>query len=102
MEEAAAMRSAVSPGTGRRYPLTMVCAVLRVPRSTVYVARAPGPVAPVVGAKRGPKTAVSDAEIVEAIRTVLAATPFHGEGSHKVRAGLGIGDSPPAASASCG
>ena len=83
------MRSVVSPGTGRRYPLTMVCAVLRVPRSTVYVAMAPGPVAPIIRAKRGPKTAVSNAEIVEAIRAVLAATPFHGEGYRKVRGAAG-------------
>jgi putative transposase len=75
------MRGAVSPGTGHRYPLTMICAVLRVPRSTVYMAMAPGPVVPALSAKRGPKTAVGDAEIVEAIRAVLAATPFHGEGS---------------------
>ena len=39
-----------------------------------------------VGLKRGPKTAISDAEIVEAIRAVLAATPFHGEGYRKARA----------------
>jgi hypothetical protein len=32
--------------------------------------------------------AKSDAEIVEAIRAVLAATPFHGEGHRKVRARL--------------
>jgi putative transposase len=82
------MRGAASPGTGRPYPLTMICAVLRVPRSTVYQAMAPGPVAPVIGAKRGPKTAVRDAEIVEAIRAVLAAAPFHGEGYRKVRARL--------------
>jgi hypothetical protein len=31
---------------------------------------------------------VSDTEIVEAIRAVLAATPFHGEGHRKVRARL--------------
>jgi hypothetical protein len=83
------MRGAVSPGTGRRYPLTMICAALRVPRSTVYVAMAPGPVAPIIRAKRGPKTAVSNAEIVEAIRAVLAATPFHGEGYRKVRGAAG-------------
>ena len=96
------MRGAVSPGTGHRYPLTMICAVLRVPRSTVYVAIAPGPVAPVIRAKRGPKTAVSDGELVEAIRAVLAVTPFHGEGYRKVRARLAHRGSPSAASASCG
>ena len=96
------MRGAVSPGTGRPYPLTMICAVWRVPRSTVYQAMAPGPVAPVIRAKRGPKTAVSDAELVEAIRAVLAATPFHGEGYRKVRARLAHRGLPSAANASCG
>ena len=38
--------------------------------------------------KRGPRTAVSDAEVVAEIRTVLAACPFHGEGYRKVRARL--------------
>jgi hypothetical protein len=51
------MKSAVSPSTGRRYPLTMVCAAFRVPRSSVYAARAlcrtEQPAVSV--AKRGPK-----------------------------------------------
>src|SRR5438309_11834070 len=82
------MRRAVSPGTGQPYPLTMICAVFRVPRSTVYPAMMAAPVAPVIQAKRGPKTPVSDSEIVTAIRAVLAATPFHGEGYRKIRARL--------------
>jgi putative transposase len=80
------MREVVSPGTGRRYPLTTICAVFRVPRSSVYVVRTPAPAG--CSAKRGPKTARSDADIVEAIRGVLAATSFHGEGYRKVRARL--------------
>ena len=82
------MRGAVSPGTGQRYPLTMVCAVFRVPRSTVYLAMAMAAVPAVLPTKRGPTTSSSDAEVVEAIRAVLAATPFHGEGYGKVRARL--------------
>ena len=82
------MRRAVSPGTGRRYPLTMICAALRVPRSTMYLAMAAAPGVPVLRAKRGPKTAVSDSELITAIRAVLVATPFHGEGYRKVRARL--------------
>jgi hypothetical protein len=82
VEEAEAMKTAVSPSTGRRYPLTMVCGAFRVPRSSVYAARAlcrtQGP--PLPAAKRGPKTTTTDGEIVDAIRTVLAASPFHGEG----------------------
>src|SRR5262252_5306467 len=90
------MRDGVSPGTGRRYPLTLICAVLRVARSTVYRTQARAVSAPPVAAKRGPKTRWSDAEVVAAIRAVLAATPFHGEGYRKIRArlahrGLAIG-----------
>ena len=86
MEEAQAMNGGVSPSTGRRYPLTMVCAVFRVARSTVYATLAARPA--VALGKRGPKTATSDAALVAAIRAVLAATPFHGEGYRKVRARL--------------
>ena len=78
------MRQQRSPGTGRRYPLTMICQTYRLARSSVY---AVAPAAPGAG-KRGPRTAVSDAEAVEEIRTVLAACPFHGEGYRKVRARL--------------
>ena len=79
-----------SPTTGRRYPLTMVCRVYRVPRATVYAQMA-GDAMGAVGDKRGPKTAVSDAELVDAIRAVLAATPFHGEGHRQVRVRLRAG-----------
>src|SRR5258705_13447442 len=82
------MRGAVSSATGRRYPLTMICAVFRVARSTVYRTTASALAAPRVAAKRGPKTSHSDAEVVDAIRAVLAASPFHGEGYRKVRARL--------------
>jgi putative transposase len=75
------MRRTVSPRTGRRYPLTMICAVFRVPRSTVYRTTAPPPAAPLGAAKRGPKTAHIDAEVVEAIRAVLAASPFQSVGN---------------------
>jgi putative transposase len=80
------MRTQTSPTTGRRYPLTMVCTIFRVPRATVYaqtavtVEGAPG--------KRGPHTPGSDADLVAAIRRVLAETPFHGEGHRKVRVRL--------------
>jgi putative transposase len=82
------MRDVVSRATGRRYPLTMICAVFRMPRSSVYAAATPRPVTVAERAKRGPKTRTSDAELVEGIRAVLAATPFHGEGYRKVRARL--------------
>jgi putative transposase len=79
------MRAAVSPATGRYYPLTVICRTYRLPRSTVYAATNGQHDAP---DKRGPRTAVSDAELLAAIRAVLAACPFHGEGYRKVRARL--------------
>ena len=57
------------------------------------------PIAPILGAKRGPKTVVSDSEIVTAIRTVLAATPSHGEGYWRFARGSPIAGSRSAASA---
>ena len=81
------MKGRVSPGMQRRYPLTMICAIYRVPRSSVYAVTAPKQPRP-PAAKPGPKTRHSDADVVEAIRAVLAACPFHGEGYRKVRARL--------------
>lgn len=81
------MKGQMSRATQRPYPLTMICAVHRVARSSVYAAGRP-PSAPGPATKPGPKTRHSDAEIVEAIRAVLAACPFHGEGYRKVRARL--------------
>ena len=80
------MRGRRSPGTGRRYPLTMICATYRLARSSVY-ATAPAAAAAAPG-KRGPKTPVADEALVVEIRAVLAACPFHGEGYRKVRARL--------------
>lgn len=87
MEEIPAMRAARSPSTSRAYPLTMICQVWRVARSSVYATAAPLGAAP-VRSKRGPKTLVSDPDLVGAIRRVLSETPFHGEGYRKVRARL--------------
>jgi len=83
------MRGCVSPSTGRRYPLTMICAVWRVARSSVYAATLsrPGSSAKPPG-KRGPTPAIGDEDVIAAIREILAASPFHGEGYRKVRARL--------------
>ena len=81
------MRAHVSPGTGRRYPLTLICQVFRVPRSSVYAAQAPPAPAGPLG-KRGPKTRWSDTEIMTGIRAILAASSFHEEGYRKIRARL--------------
>ena len=79
----------MSPSTGRTYPLTLVCEAWRVPRSSVYALRsaAAGAGKPQAG-KRGPKTELSDEELVAEIRAVLSESPFVGEGHRKVRARL--------------
>ena len=77
----------MSPGTGRCYPLTLICEVWRVARSSVYLARSrasQGPHEPAAPQKRGPKTEFTDVELVEAIREVLAESEFFGEGHRKV------------------
>src|ERR1700730_17154479 len=80
------MSTQTSPSTGRGYPLTMVCSIYRVPRATVYAQTAAA--VDVEPGKRGPRTSGTDADLVAAIRTVLAETPFHGEGHRKVRVRL--------------
>src|SRR3989442_954019 len=57
--------------------------VLRLLRGEALAVSSRGPTG-----RRGPRTRVSDAELVEEIRAVLAACPFHGEGYRKVRARL--------------
>jgi transposase InsO family protein len=67
----------------------MVCEVYGVARSTVNARlrrlREPSIVP---AKKRGPKTERSDEEVLEAIREVLAQSPFLSEGHRKVRARL--------------
>ena len=78
----------VSAGTGRWYPVTMVCAVWCVPRSTVYTQRGQARRPAWKPQKRGPRTLVSDAVLLEEIRAVLKASAFHTEGHRKVRVRL--------------
>jgi putative transposase len=80
------MSRTVSPGGGKPYGLARVCRVWRTARATVYRHRAP----PRQSARQrpGPVGAMPDADLVEAIRGVLAASPFHGEGHRKVWARL--------------
>src|SRR5262249_15630285 len=60
----------------------LICEALHAPRSSVYAAGSA--LSPTEGGKRGPKTALTDAALVEAIRAALAACPFHSEGHRKV------------------
>src|SRR4051812_35185680 len=79
------MSRAMSPVTGKPYGLATVCRVWRVARSGVYRHLC----APTSAAqRRGPLGAMSDEALTTAIRGVLAASPFHGEGHRKVWARL--------------
>src|SRR5215216_2087215 len=82
------MSRTLSPSSGRPYGLARVCRVWRTSRASVYrhlsssrptPPRRPGPVGP-----------MPDAALVEAIRAVLTASPFHGEGHRKVWARLRV------------
>jgi putative transposase len=77
----------LSPSGGRPYGLARACRVLELARSTVYARRA-RPERPTPSRKRGPKTAWTDAALTEHIRSVLAASPFLGEGYRKAWARL--------------
>ena len=80
------MSLTVSPTRGKPYGLARVCRIWRAARATIYrhrlslraeLPRRPGPDGP-----------MPDPALVETIRAVLAASPFHGEGHRKVWARL--------------
>lgn len=80
------MSKATSPSADRTYGLARVCRVWNVSRSTVYRHREnSGSPAP---KKRGPKGACTDDELEVAIREVLAASEWVGEGHRKIWARL--------------
>jgi putative transposase len=85
------MATAISSATGRRYGAVRVCRAWEVPRSSFYAARAAAAESTKAGAsptRRGPKPAVSDADLLAAIRADLARSPWAGEGHRKVWARL--------------
>jgi putative transposase len=75
------MSPATSPSTGQSYGLARVCRVWDVARSTVYWQRHERAT---LRARRGPLGPCPDAELVDHIRRILAASPFPGEGYRKV------------------
>ena len=87
------MSAAISPAAGRPYGVERVCRVFEYPRSSFYhrlaVERIPEAERP-VSFKRGPKTPLSDDELLVEIRDDLEASPFQGEGHRKVRARLKV------------
>ena len=87
------MSATTSAATRRCFGIQRVCQVWERSRSALYARRARahhrlggGP------ARRGPAPRQSDAQLLAAIRTDLARSPFHGEGHRKVHARLRILD----------
>ena len=87
------MSATTSPATGREYGVVRVCSAWDFPRSTYYSRPAPtdgAPEKPRPVQRRGPRPDISDADLLQAIRTDLAESPFQGEGHRKVWARLRI------------
>ena len=85
------MAKATSSATGRCYGVARVCQVWEVPRSSFYAAQQAGAAEagpPLSPARRGPKPATSDEDLLAAIRADLARSPWTGEGHRKVWARL--------------
>jgi len=76
------MSRVMSPVSGKPYGLAAVCRAWRLARSGVYRHQTTTP------QRRGPLGAMSDDRLTAAIQSVLAASPFHGEGHRKVWARL--------------
>ena len=93
------MSEAVSPVSGRRYGLATVCRIWRVVRSGVYRHLRPPTASP---GRPGPIGPMPDSALLAAIRAVLAASPFHGEGHRKVWAGCALPARAPRCGAYCG
>jgi len=80
------MSRRASPSTGKVYGLQRVSRLWGLSRATVYRHRRP---AEVVERKRpGPRGAMSDEDLLAAIRQLLTCSPFHGEGYRKLWARL--------------
>jgi putative transposase len=80
------MSRRASPSTSRAYGILRVARLWGISRATLYRQRRgdqPGP-----RRRPGPLGPMPDAALVEAIRALLAASPFHGEGHRKVWARL--------------
>ena len=84
------MAEATSPATGRPCGVARVCRVWEVARSSFHAARPAGAdgIEPTARpARRGPKPAISDQDLLTAIRADLARSPWTGEGHRKVLCG---------------
>ena len=78
------MSTVISISARCRYGVARVCRVWGIARAGVYRRRHAAEAPPMPRRRPGPVGAMSDADLVEAIRRVLADSPFHGEGYRKV------------------
>jgi len=78
----------MSLSANKTYGIQRVCRAWRLARATVQRHKALANTELQIPAKRGPKTCLSDDEILAEIRAVLASTLFVGEGHRKVWARL--------------
>ena len=82
------MSQTCSISAKHRYGLTRVCRQWRVSRATLHRHLRAANRPDTSRRRRGPEGAMSDIELVERIRTLLADSPFHGEGYRKIWARL--------------
>jgi transposase InsO family protein len=78
------MSRQVSPSTDQVYGLRRVTRLWGISRATIYRHR----LEPIARKKPGPLGAMSDEDLVAAIRQLLQDSPFHGEGHRKLWARL--------------
>jgi transposase InsO family protein len=76
-----------SPSTGKFYGLQRVCRIWGFPRSTVYAEKQRKSTNR-EKLQRGPKSIITDQELIGSIRKDLNDSPFRGEGHRKVHARL--------------
>lgn len=82
------MSHTTSPSVQRPYGVVRVCQEWGLSRATFYHQRSQRARLPRTPVKRGPKTAYTDEELTSAIRAVITASPFLGEGHRKIWARL--------------
>lgn len=82
------MSAVISISTSRPYGIARVCRVWAVARSGVYRRHQTADALAGLRRRPGPQGLMPDNALVEAIRGVLIASPFHGEGYRKVWARL--------------